>query len=71
MMFEWIKSFLRVEAQRHEPEYEYSTSWGNDRRAEGPIKLRKDQGSGLVEWRYLESGWSAGPIPPEIAFMFE
>lgn len=52
MMFEWIKSFLRVEAQGHEPEYEYSTSWGNDRRAEGPI-------------------WSAGPIPPEIAFMFE
>lgn len=49
---------------------EYKTVWGKDRRAEGPLQLRKFEDSNVIEWKYEGSEWSKETIPSEIADMF-
>lgn len=50
--------------QAHGMTWEYLTRWGNDRRAQGPLEMRRC--GDVYEWRYLSDEWNRGPIPPEI-----
>lgn len=51
--------------------YEHKLVWGNDRRAQWPLELRRNKTTSAVEWRYNGSKWSADSIPAEISALFD
>ena len=57
--------------------HEYRTVWGNDRRAKGPLEMRRytkqywHRRGDAYEWRYNGSEWSKEPIPGKIAALFD
>jgi len=59
------------EARLTKAPYDHKMVWGKDRRAQGPIELRRNKITKTVKWRYNGSEWSAGDIPAEIADLFE
>ena len=68
-------NYLLTELLQHlasrDAAYEYRLVWGSDRRAAGPLELRRCRTSGVVEWRYGGSAWTEGRVPGEIASLFE
>jgi hypothetical protein len=51
--------------------YSHKTIWGKDRRAQGPMELRRNNATGEVDWKYNGSEWSLEQIPGEITMLFE
>lgn len=65
-LFHWL-----IDPFRSLGGYEHKLVWGNDRRAQGPLELRRNNTTSVVEWRYNGSNWSADSIPAEISALFD